>query len=81
MREEFEAWLDDCAADIIPGCHGTPWAQAIALAEAAWQASRAAVVVELPELSVDVTFDDNSIEFYWPDDVISAIESTGIRVK
>ena len=54
--------------------------------ECAWQAFNAAldcVVISLPEPCRQVTFDDEGIDIYWPDEVRAAIESTdlGIKVK
>jgi|SRR5690554_4835331 len=48
---------------------------------AAWQASRAALVIELPKASRQVTWDDESMDVMWPCEVIEAIEAAGVRVK
>ena len=52
MRDSFEAWAENevglnTTASVIPGCYCEPETET---AWAAWQASREAVVVELPEL-------------------------------
>lgn len=47
----------------------------------AWQASRESLLVELPQVHRDVTWDDQSIDVMWPDEVIKAIHATGIRTK
>ena len=53
-------------------------------AETAWWAFNAAldcVVIELPEPCRQVTFDDEGIDIYWPDEVRAAIESTNLGIK
>lgn len=46
-----------------------------------WSESRESLVVELPAVHRDVTFDDESIDLMWPDEVIKAIHAAGIRTK
>ena len=75
MREEFEAWLLEV--------HGltSEWSEErncfqdypAHLAYKAWRASRAALVVELPE--------EQPGYMYYAPDVVDAIEAAGGRVK
>lgn len=77
MREEFEAWtirefwLAECA--LARKKSGVYRDSRAAFAWAAWQASRAALVVELPFEFVN--------GMMRADQVIAAIEAAGVRVK
>ena len=82
MREEFEAWIraeverDERVVRIVREKNhysgrdkhflNTSWA--------AWQASRAALVIELPQ-------EDGMDGHLWAPDVIAAIEAAGVKVK
>lgn len=73
-REEFEAfWLAPEQAELRASC-AQGWAFEV------WQASRAALVVELPQGSEpgDFTHPAMVIEI---DEIVSAIEAAGVRVK
>lgn len=69
-RQQFEEWYKESGM--------TKYKET---ALAAWEASRESMVVELPEVHRDVTFDDESIDLMWPDEVIKAIHAAGIRTK
>ena len=47
----------------------------------AWNAALDSIVIELPEVSRQVTFDDESIDVMWPDEVREAVQSAGLKVK
>lgn len=72
MRAEFEAWWSSLAS---------PWSDAGSKAAAwsAWQASLAALVVELPEQSPETPFSKHMVMD--SSSVIEAIEAAGVRVK
>ena len=79
-RELFEAW-----APYRTDLNGDGF-YASSHTRAQWSAFNAAldcVVISLPEPCRQVTFDDEGIDIYWPDEVRAAIESTdlGIKVK
>jgi len=78
MREEFEAWAISVGLT-LRGETGQ-YLKEIQCAWMAWQASRAAVVVELPKRDSEI---DRDGAFYnlGVEDCRAAIESTGIRVK
>ncbi|SFQ46894.1 hypothetical protein SAMN05216229_12366 [Geopseudomonas sagittaria] len=70
--DDFTAWFEAPEqADLRLSC-SRGWAELI------WQASRAAVVVELPD-----TWSPNDCGdwAYWADAVDSAIEAAGVRIK
>lgn len=76
-REQFEAWCINMGISITksPGydVYQNPRTKVI---WNAWQSSRAAVEVELPEeVGIDCVFG------YYADDIVSAIESAGLKVK
>lgn len=82
-RELFEAWTKSEHGDLTRRQDGEYFDD---LTHGAWLGFNAAldcVVVELPEPCRQVTFDDEGIDIYWPDEVRAAIESTsmGIKVK
>jgi len=80
-REGFEAWASDNGASpraIHRGTNGGYLLMSTFTAWEAWQASRAAVVVELPK---DVTNVTNKAYEEGRDDVITAIGKAGITVK
>lgn len=74
-REQFEEWwatyVDKCA-------HPVEDVEYYA-AKDAWQASRAAIEIELPVVIWDMSEDGS--QHYDRDDVIDAIQSVGIKVK
>ena len=85
MRDEFESWClengytlrpaeTNCAI-IIEGDYGHPTVQ---IAWQAWQASRAALVVELPAQWSNQCYDD---EIMFSGQVIDAIDSAGVSYK
>ena len=80
MREEFEAWARKMSMDLeyrnIPGVGQFYECPRTLLALEAWQASRAAVVVELPnawQTNVGAMLTPNGVRF--------AIEAAGLKVK
>ncbi|MFC0666755.1 hypothetical protein ACFSKY_22835 [Azotobacter chroococcum] len=81
MREDFEAWHRDRypAVDVRrQNLLGTYTLLIVEQRWECWQASRAAMVVELPEW-----FDrfDSGDRTYWVEDVEKAINAAGIRTK
>jgi hypothetical protein len=83
MREEFEAWgLENHFEVGHKSADGRYIGPATDIAWTAWQASRAAVVVELPKNELSMQGHDR-----WRarqsaiDSCKTAIQSTGIRVK
>ena len=78
MREEFEAWaitsawlgLSDECMEFIDGGYVNCEVQAAWLA---WQASREALVIELPT--------EQPGYMYYAPDVVEAIEAAGLKVK
>ena len=75
MREEFEAWFyNEC-------CHGSVkvnYRSVVTMAAwKAWQASRAALCVELPKKE----FDMGSDTFWFTWDIEDALDAAGIRYK
>jgi hypothetical protein len=92
MREEFEAWA---VADAGSTCkqlkfeRGGEWYlgrdhQVMNLGWAAWQASRAAVVVELPEVcedEIDQVGGEQLVRYYPVRGVLAAIEAAGLKVS
>lgn len=81
MRAEFEIAAKTAQGlDVTRLPHGGYRSFATHQAWWAWQASRAALVVELPQGSEpgDFTHPAMVIEI---DEVVSAIEATGVRVK
>ena len=80
MREEFEAWLIDRAEDstgfILPDMEPNYDNPEIAAMLDAWQASRQALEVELPE-----SFEMDDFEAYDAPDVIESIRAAGIHIK
>jgi hypothetical protein len=82
MREEFEEWAGD--KGFCLDCRffegGNNYEDAdTRLAFDIWTASRAALCVELPRVVKAGRWGDD--DGYLKDDVIDAIESTGVRVK
>lgn len=88
MREEFEAWAIREAAvmqysfpqDVVyingNGDYAIVWVQGAWLG---WQASRAALCVELPkEVAAGRWADDTG---YFKDDIIEAIQAVGVKTK
>ena len=70
MREEFEAWYPNgCGVAGLAGKLAAKQAW-----EAAWQASRAALVIDLPQ-------EDGMDGHLWAPDVVAAIEAEGVKVK
>lgn len=85
VRDEFEAWADKMfyqglasVSDTWSDSRGGYMDYAHHMAYLAWQASREAVVVELPEW-----FDrfDSGDRTYWVEDVEKAIHAAGIRTR
>lgn len=84
-REQFEKWINEETGfdlwrteypmtewdDQQYKCHQTN------LAWMAWQASRAAIEIELPDADVGYEM----MEYYDPQQVIEAIEKAGLKVK
>lgn len=68
-REQFEKWFEGmfCVDDV----------RFKYMAEIAWQASRAAIEIKLPETDIGY----GMMEYYEPQQVIEAIESAGLKVK
>lgn len=88
MREEFEAWVvpyskerlysyQDLVLKRSSDGYATTWVDSMWIG---WQASRAAIEVELPSCrdSSSAYFGD---ECYDPDELVKAIESLGLKVK
>lgn len=69
-REQFDEFVRE---NLHPGASNA----VIRLCWSAWQASRAAIEIELPEL--DIGYD--MMEYFEPKQVIEAIESAGLKVK
>lgn len=69
MCEEFEAWWIDRHGN----SEGIASPAKEKIAREAWEASRAALVVELPE--------EQPGYMYYAPDVVDAIEAAGVRVK
>jgi len=81
MREEFEAWAVHQGYDLIRDDVVVAYAsEETDRAWAAWQASRAALVVKLPQGSEPGDF-AHPVMVAEVEAVISAIESAGVRVK
>ena len=77
-RELFEAWAPYRTDLNKDGFYASSHTRA------QWSAFNAAldcVVIELPEPCRQVTFDDEGIDIYWPDEVRAAIESTNMGIK
>lgn len=81
MREEFEDWFYS-EIDAGPVVEDLCWQ--------AWQASRAALVVELPETCCrTLVFEqENTLEvgmehgeYYEPDDIRAALDKAGVRYE
>lgn len=73
MREEFEAWARDNAMLLfVKVATGKYRSEKTELAWQAWQASRAALVVELPPT---ITADDVDNEYFQSADDLSAISA------
>ena len=80
-RELFEAWTKSEHGDLTRRQDGEYFDD---LTHGAWLGFNAAldcVVIELPEPCRQVTFDDEGIDIYWPDEVRAAIESTNLGIK
>lgn len=69
MCEEFEAWWIDRQSN----SEGIASPAKERMAREAWEASRAALVVTLPE--------EQPGYMYYAPDVVEAIEAAGVRVK
>ncbi len=82
MREEFEAWARKMSMDLeyrnIPGVGQFYECPRTLLALEAWQASREALVIELPRDVTNVTCKDFESG---RDAVVEAIEAAGVKVK
>lgn len=75
MREEFEAWWSqDSQAELRSSC-AKGWAGVV------WQASRAALVIELPEGFTHHSSEDRTEYVFEAGSVVSALEAAGVRVK
>ena len=76
-REQFEAWFSDGINEGIKVSASGGYENLITqTAWMAWQASRDAIEIKLPEeVSIDCVFG------YYADDIVSAIESAGLKVK
>ena len=75
MREEFERWIDGLSySELDDFCALSAWK--------AWQASRQALVVELPEV-FDAAKDDAAYyEYaYHKSDIEKALDSAGVEYK
>lgn len=88
-REQFEEWYmenwghreDDHETlfEREPDCPEDYYRIGVRLAHHAWQASRAAIEIELPAVIWDMSEDGS--QHYDLDEVIDAIQSVGIKVK
>lgn len=83
-REQFEKWVGDSVNSdvhrgIMLGRHENGNYSHLATRHKwdAWQASRAAIEIKLPETDIGY----GMMEYYEPQQVIEAIESAGIKVK
>ncbi len=47
----------------------------------AWKASRECLVITLPEIHRETTWDDEGISLMWPDEVETAIHAAGVPTK
>ncbi len=74
-REKFEEWW----ATYVDKCSHLVEDVEYYAAKDAWQASRAAIEIELPTVIWDMSEDGS--QHYDRDDVIDAIQSAGIKVK
>ena len=90
MRSEFEAAVKEKFGDLIDrrlckNGDGEYFAWDMQVAWWAWQASRAAVEIELPQRYGIDCFDaiepDSAGHLFYRDEVIDAIRSAGLRVK
>lgn len=77
-RELFEAWAPYRTDLNKDGFYASSHTRAQWLA---FNAALDCVVIELPEPCRQVTFDDEGIDIYWPDEVRAAIESTNLGIK
>lgn len=73
-RERFNEWFYE-----YTGCDpkDSRYVNMVEMYWMAWQASRAAIEIELPE--VDIGYE--MMEYYEPQQVIEAIEQAGLKVK
>lgn len=79
MRDEFDAWARDNAMLLfVKVATGKYSSEKTELAWQAWQASRAALVIELPPQWYDAREDGDIMD---ANAVIAAIEAAGVRVK
>lgn len=75
MREEFEAWWSqDSQAELRSSC-AKGWAEVI------WKASRAALMIDLPEGFTHHGSADRTEYVLEAGSVVSAIQAAGVRVK
>lgn len=78
MREEFDAWIDDVdeqrAVDGLRMLNASERRHMFA----AWQASRAALVVELPDWFCPHDAGDRA---YWAELIEKAIKAAGVRAE
>lgn len=89
MREEFEAWARKRSMDLeyrnIPGVGQFYECPRTLLAFEAWQASREALVIELPEERVARGYGEQVADALGFNDGVEycreAIEAAGVRVK
>lgn len=78
MREEFEAWAESHAYKTIKSKCGIYYRSAsTSAAWRAWKASRAALVVELPDPAVA----HSSVETLYTEDVCNALENSGVSYE
>ena len=75
-REQFEEWFYE-----YTGCDpkDSRYANMVEMYWMAWQASRAAIEIELPAVIWDMSEDGS--QHYDREDVIDAIQSVGLKVK
>lgn len=73
MREEFEAWAVAEGFALKPSWNGTYKTPSTRWAWQSWQASREALVIQVPELQL--CCEDFGVEF------IKNIEAHGVKVK
>ena len=88
-REQFEEWYTEnwghtedhheTLFERDPDCPEDYYRFGVRLAHNSWQASRAAIEVELPTVIWDMSEDGS--QHYDRDDVIDAIQSVGLKVK
>lgn len=81
MREEFEKWAVNVYGTARLGfAAGFYSRDEVQWAWQAWQASRKALVVELP-VAFPVCDDKDSAEVYFADDIHKALDAAGVAYK